>query len=157
MMGEDSGEAARSKVEAFTDKRVVHAWDPERRLGDLYAMALKLRSVAWDVYFLYAPGVRWTGEEPPKPTFWMHQLPTEVGVDDKMLFNPGIFAQEIQRLLGNGAAQINAGPALELHGKGIFQVMRDKGVSSLEELTESIDDPATQAIAEEFISKRRET
>ena len=157
MMEGDNGEAARSEAEAFPDQRVVHAWDPDRRLGDLYARILKLRAAAWDVYFLYAPGVRWTGDEPPQPTFWMYQLPTDVGVDGKLLFNPGIFSQEIRRLLGNGAEEISADLALELHGKGLFNVQRGRGVSSLEELAESIVDPATQTIAEEFPSKSRET
>ena len=32
------------------------------------------RQVAWDVYLVYKPGVKWEGPRPPRPTFWMHQL-----------------------------------------------------------------------------------
>lgn len=28
----------------------------------------------WDLYMLYAPGVRWTGEAPPVPTHWIRHL-----------------------------------------------------------------------------------
>ena len=38
------------------------------------------RQLAWDIYFVYAPGVRWE-EEPPLPTQWMHQL----GLDERHL------------------------------------------------------------------------
>ncbi len=153
MMEGDKGEAARREAEAFQDQRVFHAWDPDRRLGELYARTLKLRATAWDVYLLYAPGVRWAGDEPPEPTFWMYQLPTDAGVDGKSLFNPGTFSRELRRLLGNGAEEIRADLALELHAKGLFNVQREKGISSLEELADSIEDPT---IAKEFSSKSRE-
>jgi hypothetical protein len=42
--------------------------------GNLWERILKTeREIAWDVYLLYGAGAQWI-EEPPPPTFWMHQL-----------------------------------------------------------------------------------
>ena len=56
MMPGDSIEHAQQEADVFTDKRVTHTWDPDRRLGDLFAETLNLTSTAWDVYFLLCSG-----------------------------------------------------------------------------------------------------
>jgi hypothetical protein len=43
---------------------------------------LGLHDIAGDVYVLYKPGIKWEGQEPPAPTFGMHQLQ---GADPKLL------------------------------------------------------------------------
>ena len=51
-------------------------WDDHQSLGKLYGKTLSLprdNDLAWDVYFVYAPGVEWT-DQLPMPTEWMHQL-----------------------------------------------------------------------------------
>jgi hypothetical protein len=75
-MAMDNAKAALSAESLLPDSRVVHFWDGEKALGTLYARMLPLprgTTLAWDIYFLYAPGVEW-GEQPPMPTEWMHQL-----------------------------------------------------------------------------------
>ncbi len=72
----DGAEAAVSAESLIPDPRVTHYWDPENNLGTVYGGMLPLpfgKKLAWDIYFVYAPGVEW-GEQPPMPTEWMHQL-----------------------------------------------------------------------------------
>ena len=72
----DTAESALSAESLLPDSRVVHYWDDDRSLGTLYGQSLPLprgKKLAWDVYFVYAPGVEWR-TQPPMPTEWMHQL-----------------------------------------------------------------------------------
>ena len=66
--------------------------------GNLYGQQLPLpngRDLAWDIYFVYAPGVRWE-DELPEPTEWMHQL----GRDERHLGNGDTLRGAILKLLG---------------------------------------------------------
>ena len=75
----DNASAGKKAEPLLPDPRVVHYWDDDNSLGKLYGRSLTLprgRQLAWDIYFVYAPGVRWD-DEPPPPTEWMHQLGTD--------------------------------------------------------------------------------
>lgn len=100
MLQSDSERAAGAQAAGFTDRRVVQQWDGGRASGALIAKMLGLKGVAWDVYLLYAPGVRWTGDGPPSPTFWMHQLRAETGADQRACLNPTVFLGKVTSLLG---------------------------------------------------------
>jgi hypothetical protein len=79
----DNAKEGKSAEHLLSDPRVAHYWDSESSLGKLYGRQLTLpmgRQLAWDIYFVYAPGVRWE-DELPTPTAWMHQL----GMDDRHL------------------------------------------------------------------------
>jgi len=99
MLEGDDAEAARRQSELVREGRVTKGWDGERRIGDLFAQTLGLRSTAWDVYLLYPPGVRWDDREPPQPAFWMHQLPEALGADSKLFLDADRLARELRRLL----------------------------------------------------------
>ena len=101
MLPSDSKEAAGAQAASFVDQRLVQQWDGERASGNLMAKTLALKGSAWDVYLLYAPGVKWTGEQPPTPTFWMHQLRAEDGADQRACLNPAVFVGKVTALLGN--------------------------------------------------------
>jgi hypothetical protein len=76
VLGSDNAAAARGAESLLPDDRVTHYWDDDSSLGKLYGRLLSLprgRKLAWDIYFVYASGIRWE-EEPPLPTQWMHQL-----------------------------------------------------------------------------------
>ena len=133
-MGGDNAEAVRVESEAFGDRQMFFAWDPESRLGELFTKALKLRRTPWDVYFLYAPGVRWEGDEPPQPTFWMHQHPVDYGVDPKLLLNPGRLSEEVRRLLGKGGEPSDSDLPLNLHYKALLWLTRERVRYSVEEI-----------------------
>ena len=44
-------------------------------------------------------GVKWTGDNPPQPTFWMHQLRAESGADQKACLNPTVFLSKVGEIL----------------------------------------------------------
>lgn len=81
------------------DERVVQYWDGDQSLGQTYGELLELpngRSLAWDIYFVYEPGVQW-GEKPPLPDYWMHQL----GRDERSL-NADTLRESIVAMLATG-------------------------------------------------------
>jgi copper chaperone len=100
MLASDSENAAGAQAGSFVDARVAQQWDGERMSGRLMAKILSLEGNAWDVYLLYAPGVKWTGETPPAPAFWMHQLRAETGADQRACLNPAVFVGKVANLLG---------------------------------------------------------
>lgn len=99
MLPSDSKEAAGAQAASFVDGRLAQQWDGDRASGNLLARTLGLKGSAWDVYLLYAPGVKWTGEQPPVPTFWMHQLREETGADQRVCLNPAVFEGKVGELL----------------------------------------------------------
>jgi len=76
------------------DERVIHYWDGDKKLGESYKPVLELDQTVWDVYLLYPPESEWK-EQPPKPSFWMHQLGVEAGQD----LNGETLAGEVKKLL----------------------------------------------------------
>lgn len=74
MVAADTVADAEAEARTFRDPRAVHGWDESRAIGRAVAGALGVEGTAWDVYLAYAAGVRWDGDDPPAPTFWMHQL-----------------------------------------------------------------------------------
>ena len=99
MLPSDSKESAGAQAASFVDGRLMQQWDGDRSSGNLLAKTLGLKGSAWDVYLLYAPGVKWTGEQPPAPTFWMHQLREESGADQRTCLNPAVFEGKVAELL----------------------------------------------------------
>jgi hypothetical protein len=63
-----------SATTTASDRRISQFWDAEGLELTAFRAPLHLTSDAWDVYLIYAPGVRWDRPTPPPPTFWMHQL-----------------------------------------------------------------------------------
>lgn len=58
------------------DPRARHFWDGEGWTMRGFAPVLNIGSRdAWDVYLIYGPEARWDEDAPPRPRFWMHQLP----------------------------------------------------------------------------------
>ncbi len=93
----DDAAAGKDAESLLPDDRVTHYWDGDNSLGKLYGRLLTLprgRQLAWDIYFVYAPGIRWE-EEPPLPTQWMHQL----GRDERLL-NADTLRGTLLELLG---------------------------------------------------------
>ena len=147
MMRNDNLERARLEAAPFEGLQIVHAWDPKRKLGHLFTKTLELRSTVWDFYFLYAPGVRWEGNEPPHPTFWMHQLPAESGADRDLVFYPTRFSQELLRLLGDGVEPSHSSRAdlgLQLHWEGLLNLTRERAQYTIENVREAFEDSKTK-------------
>ena len=97
VLDSDNAAAGKDAESLLPDDRVTHYWDGGNSLGKLYGRLLTLphgRQLAWDIYFVFAPGIRWE-EEPPLPTQWMHQL----GRDERHL-NGDTLRGTILELLG---------------------------------------------------------
>jgi copper chaperone CopZ len=102
MLAGDSEKAAGLQAASFVDQRVEQQWDGSSAAGRLLAKTLELKGNAWDVYLLYAAGVKWTGDAPPAPTFWMHQLRADTGADQRICLNPAVFMEHVTSLLQLG-------------------------------------------------------
>lgn len=97
MKPKDNAQTAQLESDKLKDERIsVRGWDGKRSIADLFAKPLKLRGTAWDVYLIYAPGIKWEGAEPPQPTYWMHQLQA---ADQKLCLNPAALSNQVKRLL----------------------------------------------------------
>jgi copper chaperone len=91
----DDADAAVRQAATFKDPRLTEGWDGGRAIGELFARRLTLKGTAWDVYLVYDRGVRWEGNDPPAPSFWMHQLMEGVGADQKLCLDPSRFSREV--------------------------------------------------------------
>ncbi len=123
MMPKDNLVFARGEADDIGDEMMAHAWDPERELGDLYSKTLNLRGTAWDLYCLYAPGISWEEDEPPQPSFWMHQLPADQGAPQELLLNSSGIHVELKTLMEGRAATNLDSAGLGLHVRGLMNVL----------------------------------
>ena len=72
---DSEGMAERAK-QLLPDPRVRHYWDERKRIAvGLVPVLHSAPNLGWDVYLLYAPGVRWERKDlrPPEPTVYMHR------------------------------------------------------------------------------------
>lgn len=101
MRRDDSPVAATQQAESVRDTRIWQGWNGNKNVGDLFGKSLELHATAWDVYLIYKRGIKWEAPEPPRPTFWMHQLQ---GVNPKLLLcaDPTRLSAEVGKLLDRG-------------------------------------------------------
>ena len=140
MMPEDNLQHAQEEAETFKGLPVAHMWDPKGQLGKLFSKTLRLRATAWDVYLLYKPGVTWEGSQPPEPTFWMHQLPADMGADWRAFLNSAMFSQQLLTLLGENVEPGWMNLGLLLHEKGILTVARERSAYSLADIHQVLEE-----------------
>jgi hypothetical protein len=75
MLPSDDEQAARRATTFVGDSRARQFWTPTPWVGEAFQGPLGLAAEpAWDVYLVYARGIRWEGDVPPKPSSFMHQL-----------------------------------------------------------------------------------
>lgn len=102
MKPKDSDKTAWIESEKLKDERIsVRGWDGNRQIGKLFANPLRLSSTAWDVYLVYAAGVKWKGNQPPQPSYWMHQLQGQPA-DTVLCLNPTALSSRVQKYLEAG-------------------------------------------------------
>ncbi|HSY89840.1 MAG TPA: hypothetical protein VK812_00625 [Candidatus Binatus sp.] len=94
----DTPVTAAEQADTVRDARIAQGWNGSRDVGKLFEATLDLHPIAWDVYLIYRPGILWEGEQPPPPTFWMHQLDD---ADPSLLLcaNSTRFSSEVGKLL----------------------------------------------------------
>lgn len=90
---EDRVPAATTKL---LDERVSHYWDAKGELKKAYQRALKMDEPAWDVYYVYGRDAEWTGDLPPAPVYYMHQLHS---LPPERMLNGTKLAEEMNKLL----------------------------------------------------------
>ena len=69
-------------------------WDENDLSGMQYKQVLGWRGNAWDVYMVYGPKAKWTGDLPPVPDFFMHQT-SEMGPQ----LDAQVFGTKLKQLL----------------------------------------------------------
>jgi len=75
VLGEDDEDAARRATVLVPDSRARHYWSPTESTAWAFQASLPLvDEFAWDVYLVYDRGIEWSGESPPAPTYYQHQL-----------------------------------------------------------------------------------
>lgn len=105
MVEGDSYAAAEAHAIGQTNSSIVNSWDKDRSVGDAFRETLGLKRTAWDVYLVYAPGIKWDGPIPPKPTVWMHQLhPQKNGADPALFLKEDVLATKLAELIKNAAS-----------------------------------------------------
>ena len=111
----DDAAAALEAESILADPRAAHFWDAEQSLGKMYGKVLTLprgRSLAWDIYFVYAAGVEWK-DELPLPTDWQHQL----GMDERHLDGEKL-REAVVALLPESERQLLAPPTVAAEKRG---------------------------------------
>lgn len=78
------------------DSRALHYWDGSGVTMQEWRKVIGIDEDAWDVYFLYDRSAEWTGDLPPTPVLWMHQLG---GVAPEHHLDPDAFAAQANSLL----------------------------------------------------------
>lgn len=96
------GDSALEAAELVSSEKrfAMQAWDSRRSIGEVMSKTLGLACPAWDVYLVYKPGVRWTDELPPVPSFWMHQLQKKWGANPAQYLQPDRLQYEVRKALG---------------------------------------------------------
>ena len=126
----DSQQAAEAEACDFTDGRISHLWDANRRLAEAFARTLGLHSPAWDVYLLFDAGPEWIGDDAPQPAYWMAQLPERVGAEPERLLQPARFAEELWVRLDRPRAKPKADLSLRLHAAGLATVQENRSAKA---------------------------
>lgn len=86
------------------NEHVRHFWDPQKEIGTLFAKGLGLKMgdrfvYAWDVWAVYGPEAEWSGSEPPKADFLMHQLGDLMGQEGFPFLRAPVFRDDVERRL----------------------------------------------------------
>lgn len=95
MLGGDTEPAARASTRLLPDPRVHHFWTGDQELGKAVQRTLDIPRVAWDIYLVYAPDVRWE-DGPPQPQSFLHQLR---GLSEETLLDGERLAGRVRPLL----------------------------------------------------------
>lgn len=103
MLPGDGAEVAAAQANALPTGSVAHFYDPRRRSGKALSSVVGAgRSVVWDTYLWFAPGVEW-GQAPPAPEDWAHQLDAAWADPDRFRWDDELTAW-LRQAAGHGPA-----------------------------------------------------
>ena len=98
VLGDDDEGGARRATVLVPDARARHYWTPTDSTAWAFQAALPLvDEFAWDVYLVYDRGVEWTGEHPPAPSYYQHQLPGRL--PQERMLDGAVLRQEVRELI----------------------------------------------------------
>ena len=100
--------AATATAPPITGTHVFRYRDKTGTFARRYGEALGYQVTTADVAMIYGREQRWTGRLPPKPDFWMHQLPDASRIND----SNGI---ELSRRVALYLAKLKAAPSQSTH------------------------------------------
>ena len=91
-----------------TGGNATHYWEESGIIGRHYDEVLGLDGIyAWDIWFIYKPGVTWTETLPPAPDFTMHQLGRPLLDHDLPFLDSKIFAAKTNEILNTMAPLVD--------------------------------------------------
>ncbi len=76
--------------------KVHYYWSPDEEVMRLFGHSIGTDIALWDFWALYAAKNSWTGEIPPTPDFWQHQL---TGLPEEQRLNIDEFNKQIDKSL----------------------------------------------------------
>lgn len=99
MEDEDTEADARKVTVNAPDPRVTHFWTDDDVLADTWAQVLGVvdDETGYDLWMIFPPGVRWEGEKPPVPPYFMWI--EKQGLPKELKFNGIPFAEQVRRFL----------------------------------------------------------
>jgi len=95
----DNREAVGDASMLLPDRAVTHFWADNTAATAFYKNYLKIEHPAFDVVFLYPPGVTWDAN-PPAPLSYMHRLESS-GLPKENLFNGPRLTEKVRELLSH--------------------------------------------------------
>lgn len=103
VLGAKEADAANT-CKLIHNDHVTHYWDPKQEMGSLFSIAENMKKgdkqvYAWDVWLIYGPEAEWTGSEPPKAAFVMHQLEDLMKRPEFPYLRAPVFRSEVDRQL----------------------------------------------------------
>ncbi len=116
-----------------TGGNATHYWEDSGIIGRLYDELLGFDGIyAWDIWFVYRAGVKWTDRLPPKPDFTMHQLGPLKSRFNLPYLDSKIFAAEVNKqlaIVGDSVQKIAARSTDTTAGPIIEKVSQPAGVA----------------------------
>ncbi|MFN7970960.1 MAG: hypothetical protein U0166_01180 [Acidobacteriota bacterium] len=109
ILEKDNRDAAGMNATVFEDPRMVHLWDGGNVQAKLWSPKLRLPKgqLAWDIFIVIPRGATWTGEDPPAPSYWSHQLEVPVGIK----YNPAALRDAVKAALDDSGRAPSPSPA----------------------------------------------
>lgn len=72
-----------------------HYWEDSGMIGYLYQEVMDIEVYAYDVWMIYRPGIKWEGNSPPIPDYWMHNL-WGVSEEEAPRLDSKVFAEKVK-------------------------------------------------------------
>ncbi len=117
MLPDDNAQTARFEQERMTDPRLHFWFDEDKATANSWSSFVGYPGTTWDVYAFYDDMAAWTGDAPPLPRIWMHQLNETPATRAGDTLDAGRLAREWLVIIGASASSAED-LARRLHERG---------------------------------------